>query len=129
MRQRLLIIGLAASLAAPSLARASDACGQQAHDRRVAGTAIGAVGGALVGQALSHNTAGTLLGGAGGAVVGNQVARTSCDRPHYASHSRTHAVRHEDNNANAAAAGCHYENRPYYDERGQLVYHPTQVCR
>jgi uncharacterized protein YcfJ len=127
MRQRLLVISLAAIVAAPSLASASDACGQHAHDRRVAGTAIGAVGGALIGQAFSHNTAGTVIGGAGGAVVGNQVARTSCDHPP-AAHSRTHSsARHEE--ANTAPGGCHYENRPYYDAQGQLLHHSVQVCR
>jgi surface antigen len=34
------------------------------------GTAIGAIGGALIGQAIGHNTAGTLIGAAGGALVG-----------------------------------------------------------
>jgi osmotically inducible lipoprotein OsmB len=127
MRRNLLIIGLAAMLAAPSLASASDACGQHAHDRRVAGTALGAVGGALIGQAFSHNTAGTVIGGAGGAVVGNQVARTSCDHPH-ATHTRTHApARHEE--ANTAPGGCRYENQPYYDAQGRLLYHSVQVCR
>ncbi|MDB5468023.1 MAG: hypothetical protein JWQ46_2785, partial [Phenylobacterium sp.] len=22
-----------------------------------------------------------------------------------------------------------YENRPFYDERGQLIYAPTRICR
>jgi hypothetical protein len=34
------------------------------------GAAIGAIGGALAGQAIGHNTAGTLIGAAGGALVG-----------------------------------------------------------
>jgi len=133
MRRTVMAMGLAVLVATPSLASASDYCGQRAHDRRVAGTVIGGVGGALIGQAITHNTAGTLLGGAGGAVVGNQVSRTSCDRPHaYHSSSRSsHASepRHEGGAAYAASGECRTENRPYYDERGQLIYQPTQVCR
>jgi uncharacterized membrane protein YebE (DUF533 family) len=34
------------------------------------GAAIGAIGGALAGQAIGRNTAGTLIGAAGGALVG-----------------------------------------------------------
>jgi len=134
MRRTLMIVGLIAAVAAPSLASA-ESCGQRAHDRRVTGTVLGGVGGALIGQAISHNTAGTLLGGVGGAVVGNQVARTSCDGARYAYRSRTRyshrpsQPRYYDNAAYAAPGGCRYENRPYYDERGQLVYQPTQVCR
>ncbi len=37
------------------------------------GAAIGAIGGALAGQAIGHNTAGTLIGAAGGALVGAVV--------------------------------------------------------
>jgi uncharacterized protein YcfJ len=134
MRRTLMIAGLAALVAAPSLASA-ESCQQRAHDRRVTGTVVGGVGGALIGQAISHDTAGTLLGGVGGAVVGNQVARTNCyDAPRAYDHSRTRYSHSREaprgyGDANAAGGGCHYENRPYYDERGQLVYAPTQVCR
>ncbi len=55
------------------------------------GAAIGAIGGALVGQAIGRNTAGTLIGAAGGALVGavagnavdqsnQQSARASAER-------------------------------------------------
>jgi hypothetical protein len=135
MRRTLMIAGLAALVAAPSLASA-ESCQQRAHDRRVTGTVVGGVGGALIGQAISHDTAGTLLGGVGGAVVGNQVARTKCyDAPRAYYHGRTRnshgreAPRGDDNASYAGGGGCRYENRPYYDERGQLVYAPTQVCR
>jgi hypothetical protein len=128
-----MVAGLAALVAAPSLASA-ESCQQRAHDRKVTGTVVGGVGGALIGQAIAHNTAGTLLGGVGGAVVGNQVARTKCyDAPRAYYRSPTHgapphaAPRYD--TSYASTGGCHYENRPYYDERGQLVYAPTQVCR
>jgi hypothetical protein len=137
MRRTLIAVGLTALVAVPSIASARDACGQRAHDRRVTGTVLGGVGGALIGQAFSHNTTGTLLGGVGGAVVGNQIARTSCDHPRYSyrSHYRHQYDRRDYDRGDynrasyAAPGGCHYENRPYYDARGQLTYQPTQVCR
>ena len=43
------------------------------------GAAIGAIGGALVGQGIGHNTAGTLIGAAGGALVG-AVAGNAVDQ-------------------------------------------------
>jgi uncharacterized protein YcfJ len=73
-----LTLGLMAAVTiAPSLAYAGH-CERHAHNRRVAGTVIGAAGGALVGGALGHGAAAPLLGAAGGAVVGNQLARTKC---------------------------------------------------
>jgi hypothetical protein len=135
MRRTLMIAGLAALVAAPSLASA-ESCQQRAHDRKVTGTVLGGVGGALIGGAIGHSGTGALLGGVGGAVVGNQVARTKCyDPPRAYYHSRTRYSRRSapprgyDNANYAAPGGCHYENRPYYDERGQMVYAPTQVCR
>ena len=43
------------------------------------GAAIGAIGGAIAGQAIGHNTAGTLIGAAGGALVG-AVAGNAVDQ-------------------------------------------------
>jgi osmotically inducible lipoprotein OsmB len=78
MRKLVSILGLAAAVAAaPSLALAGR-CEHHAHNRRVAGTVIGAGAGALIGGALGHGAAAPLLGAAGGAVVGNQVAREKC---------------------------------------------------
>ncbi len=54
---------------------------------RNTGTAIGAVGGALAGNALSHGggkTGGTILGAVAGGVIGHQVAK----------HNDTHRVCH-----------------------------------
>jgi uncharacterized protein YcfJ len=129
MRHTFVVLGLTALVMAPSFASARDYCAEAAHNRRVTGTVVGGIGGALIGQAISHNTAGTVLGGVGGAVVGNQIARTSCDH-HYAYHAHA-SQRYDDQRAAAygAPAGCRYESRPYYDERGQMVYASTQVCR
>ena len=96
MRRTWTAVGLAAAIAAPSLAHA-ESCQRYAHDRKVTGTVVGGIGGALIGNAISHNATGAVLGGVGGAVVGNQVARVNCpDRPaHYGGeHDRRH--RHRD---------------------------------
>jgi hypothetical protein len=77
MRRSLIIGALVAAIAAPSLANA-ESCQSRAHDRKVTGTVVGGVGGALIGNAITHNTTGAVLGGLSGAVVGNQVARTKC---------------------------------------------------
>ncbi len=133
MRRTMLIAGLVAAVAAPALTTASAAsartyCDQRAHDRKVTGTVLGAVGGALIGNAISHRN-GALIGGVGGAVVGNQLARSKCSgyaagrhRPRPAAYARSEA-------APAAYDRCRYENRPFYDERGRLIDQPTRVCR
>jgi len=46
------------------------------------GAAVGAIGGALAGQAIGHNTAGTLIGAASGALVG-AVAGNAVDQTRY----------------------------------------------
>jgi uncharacterized protein YcfJ len=137
MRPKLLAAGLALAVTipalAPSAATARSYCEQRAHDRRVTGTVLGGLGGALIGGAISHHGTGALLGGVAGAVAGNQLARTSCD--HYA-YRRTYRERYARRSYGPvygspgyAPVACRYESRPYYDARGQLVYAPTQVCR
>jgi uncharacterized protein YcfJ len=137
MRRILMVMGLATLVALPSVASARGYCQQRAHERKVAGTVIGAVGGALVGNAISHRN-GALIGGLGGAVIGNQVARVKCDtgRAYYrsrASTRRSYAGRRDTRYASydtrTAYGACSYENRPFYDERGQLIYAPTRICR
>lgn len=125
MRHYLTIASLAAALAVPAVAapvkaEARTYCDQRAHDRKVTGTVLGAIGGALVGHAVSHKN-GAVIGGLGGAVVGNQLARTKCDtgartaaRPAY---------------YRSASTRCRYESRPFYDERGRLFYEQVRVCR
>lgn len=90
-----MIAALIGGLAAPSLVWA-ESCQQRAHDRKVTGTVVGGVGGALIGGAITHNTTGAVLGGVSGAVVGNQVARQKCyDTPAaHKGHGRRH--RHRD---------------------------------
>ena len=55
------------------------------------GAAIGAIGGALAGQAIGHNTAGTLIGAAGGALVG-AVAGNAIDQSNQEKRAQAQAV-------------------------------------
>jgi hypothetical protein len=138
MRRFLTIAGLAAAMAAPSLlpsaASAQSYCEQRAHDRRVAGTLLGAVGGGLLGNAVTHGggrAGGTLIGAGLGAVVGNNLARTNCYHPHAYYHARTRAPAYGYSSGaryEGAPGACHYESRPFYDAPGRLVYLPIQVC-
>ena len=127
MRRLLLITGLVvASAAAPTLASARTACDQRAHDRKVTGTVLGAVGGALIGNAVGDGK-GAVIGGLGGAVVGNQLARTKCDTGRSYSRASNRATA-RNSTYRQAAAECRMESRPYYDDRGRVSYHQTRVC-
>jgi outer membrane lipoprotein SlyB len=68
----------------------ADQCQREKQNRNVAGTIIGGVAGALVGNAVSSGggkTGGTIIGGVAGAAIGSNVARSSinCDggRPYW----------------------------------------------
>jgi len=61
-----------------------DQCQSEKHDRNVAGTAIGAIAGGLLGNAVSEGggkTGGTIIGAAAGAAIGSNIARSTvnCD--------------------------------------------------
>lgn len=133
MRRMLFAAGLTVAIASASQAEARTACESYAHNRRVTGTVIGALGGGLLGSAVAGHgakTEGALLGAAAGGVVGNQLSRTSCDyhvrRRHYS--SRSAAAPATTSYAASRPPACHYESRPYYDQAGRLIYTPTQVC-
>ncbi|MFI4966004.1 MAG: YMGG-like glycine zipper-containing protein [Caulobacterales bacterium] len=137
MRRILTIAGLIAAVAAPSMiparASADSYCEHRAHQRKVAGTLLGALGGGLLGNAVSHHGGGgTLIGAGVGAVVGNNLARTNCyghayyrARPRRSSYGSTYAPA---SYPSAGARTCHYETKPFYDAHGRLVYASTQVC-
>ena len=94
MRNLLLCVGALIAVAAPALAHA-ESCQRHAHDRKVTGTVVGGIGGALIGNAITHNTTGAVLGGVSGAVVGNQIARVNCpDGPAYYDRPRRHHRHH-----------------------------------
>jgi hypothetical protein len=116
MSRNLVLAGFALAVIVPSAAAAQETC-QQRADNRVAGTAIGAVAGALLGSAVAgHHEKGTgaVIGGLAGAVVGNQVAKGPRDCQHaygwYDNGNRWHA--------NSVDAGAAYG---YYDRRGEWV--------
>jgi len=127
MRSTLMMAGLAVLITTPSLAQARTYCDARGHDRKVAGTMLGAVGGALIGNAVAPR-GGALIGGLGGAVVGNQLARTKCysRSARYQGGGRVYARPY--NSDYAQAGNCRMETRSYYDDRGQLIQQPTRVC-
>ena len=135
MRRMLFAAGLTLAIATASAAQARSGCEAYAHDRRVTGTALGALGGGLLGGAVAGHgskTEGALLGAVAGGVVGNQLSRTSCDYParrgHYSSRSRAAPTPAAENPRYAGTGACRYETRPYYDQTGRMIYAPTQVC-
>ncbi len=91
MRKQLFLAGVAATLIIPTMAATSASaqdCVQRSHDNRTAGTIIGAIGGALLGNAVSKHggkPGGTIIGGVAGAAVGNQIGRksTKCENVGY----------------------------------------------
>lgn len=138
MRGILFAGGLAIAVACASAADARSRCEAYAHNRRVTGTVVGAIGGGLLGSAVAgHGSKGTgaLIGAGLGAVVGNNLSRVSCDRyavrhtSHRYARTRSPAYVGQPGYAMNAGAACHYETRPYYDQTGRLVYTPEQVCQ
>lgn len=133
MRRILFATGLALAVAASSAADARSRCEAYAHNRKVTGTVVGAIGGGLLGSAIAgHGSKGTgaLVGAGLGAVVGNNLSRVSCDgyRRHYA-RARSHGYYARDGRYSVnTSARCHMVTRRYYDATGRLVYAPQQVC-
>ena len=116
MRKHLLAAGVAAVVLIPSLAMAQETC-QQRSENRAAGTVLGAIGGALLGNAVSSHggkTGGTIIGGVAGAAVGSNLAKGPRDCVHaygyYDNDGRWH-----DNHADRAVA------YGYYDREGVWI--------
>lgn len=127
MRHLILAAGAAALLAIPATAEAS------CKGRKNTGTAVGAIAGGLLGNAVAARgvkTEGALLGAGVGAVVGHQVAKSGCASTprRTAARSRSYA-RTGDYRAASYAPSCRWEERPYYNPYGELVYARTRVCR
>jgi hypothetical protein len=150
MRRTIAIGSLIAALATPLLAAPDSADAASCRSRKVTGTVIGGVGGALLGGAVTHGSAGPIIGGLGGAVVGHEIGRSGCRRTvAYRSSGRRSsgsverpaaapAVYYDQYGQPVAtsltptrvgyAPACHTETRSFYDERGRLAYRPVQVC-
>jgi uncharacterized protein YcfJ len=70
-------------LAAGSTTALADSCSGHNHDT---GTALGAVGGGLIGGLASHSVAGGVVGAVAGGLAGNAIARS--DDCHRVTHAR-----------------------------------------
>ena len=119
------------ALCAADAAQARSGCEARAHERRVAGTVLGAVGGAIIGNQISHS-GGTVLGGLAGGFAGNQLSKTHC--PHYVSRARYErrpAVDRTPGPQEAQASGgrCAMQDQSFYDAHGDLVHRQVQACR
>ena len=128
MRKLILALSLTAAVTAalaPTLASASG-CEARAAHRRVAGTILGGLAGAVIGNQVSHN-GGALVGGVGGAVVGNQLSRTSCDHD-YARH-RAYQPAVYDRAGPQHQQPCGWHDQAFYDAHGNLVHQQIQDCR
>ena len=113
MRKTITLTAMAGLIALPLIAGSSDA-NASCRGRANTGTAIGAVGGALLGNSISRGGGGAVIGGLGGAVLGHQIAKSGCVRSHHAYYRHSNA-RYADNR--------YTYNRPvYYDQRGNPVY-------
>lgn len=112
MRKTLPTMALAALIAAPLLVASTDASAS-CQGRKNTGTALGAIGGALIGNSVSRGGGGAVIGGLGGAVVGHQIAKGGCDtsRTYY---RRGHSRYAYDHRATPART-------VYYDQRGNPV--------
>ena len=73
MNRLIKLTSLAGMLALPLLL-APLAANATCVERKTAGTVIGGVGGAVVGNSISHGGTGAVLGGIGGALLGHHVA-------------------------------------------------------
>ena len=75
--------------AAPMIAQAAPhrhkvwVCHNAGRNARNTGTAVGAVAGGLLGNAVSHNAGGTIVGAGVGAVAGHQIAKHNGKDCHY----------------------------------------------
>ena len=138
MRKSLSTATVAVAALLPSLAFAQATCDQRQHDQRVAGTVIGGVAGALLGNAVSSHggkPGGTIIGALAGAAVGNQVTKGSADCSHaygyYDRDGRWHAtaVQASDASGYFDREGTWVKGRPtgYYDSNGRWVSAATSL--
>lgn len=124
-----------ATVTAPTLASAyTTRCEARAHDKKVTGTVIGGVLGALAGNALGHGggrTGGTIIGGVAGAALGNNLSRTHCDdgQVERAYDDRYYDVRRNHYRRGYSEQRCNWQESTYRDDRGRLVTRQVQVCR
>ena len=117
MRNLWIVASLAAVVALPSLANAGTACRQERKGNETVGTAIGAIAGGLIGNAISHGRdrgLATAAGAVGGGFVGNRVAASAtgaCPEGYVAYEDGTTAT-----DQRGRPVGSEYQQRQRYDE-------------
>jgi uncharacterized protein YcfJ len=119
MRKNLLLAGFAVAALIPSLAMAQETCEQRSANR-TAGTVIGAIGGALLGNAVSSHggkTGGTIIGGVAGAAVGSNLAKGPKDCAHAYGYYDNDGRWHDNGVDRTVAYG-------YYDREGVWIDGP-----
>lgn len=122
MRKQLLAAGIAAVVLIPSLAMAQVTCEQRSANRTT-GTVLGAIGGALLGNAVSSHggkTGGTIIGGVAGAAIGSNLAKGPHDCVHAYGYYDNEGRWHDNGTDRAVAYG-------YYDRNGVWVDGPPNV--
>lgn len=122
MRKHLLAAGIAAVVLIPSLAMAQETC-EERSAHRTTGTVLGAIGGALLGNAVSKHggkAGGTIIGGVAGAVVGSNLAKGPRDCVHAYGFYDNDGRWHDNHTDRAVAYG-------YYDRRGEWIDGPPPV--
>ncbi|HEY8618135.1 glycine zipper 2TM domain-containing protein [Phenylobacterium sp.] len=129
MRRILIATGAAAVIAAPAATPAYAGC-------KTTGTVVGGLAGGLLGNAVAGRgarTEGTVLGAGVGALVGRQVAKSNCNNNRRAAYRAPRTAYRAAPVSSARYASyaprCRMETRAYYNQWGELVYAPTQVCR
>ncbi|WP_395670780.1 glycine zipper 2TM domain-containing protein [Phenylobacterium sp.] len=124
MRRIFIATGVAALIAIPA-APAYAAC-------KTTGTAVGAIAGGLLGNAVAGRgarTEGTLLGAGVGGLLGREVAKSNCGNKRRVYRSARADYRSARPVRYASYDRCRYENRPHYNQWGEVVYVQTRVCR
>ena len=122
MRKNVLLAGFAVAALIPSLAMAQETCEQRSANRTT-GTVLGAIGGALLGNAVSKHggkTGGTIIGGVAGATVGSNLAKGPHDCVHAYGYYDNDGRWHDNGVDRTVAYG-------YYDRQGVWIDGPPNV--
>lgn len=142
MRKLLLIAGLSAAVATPTMAistaaDAKTACERDRSNTRAAGTVGGGLLGALAGRAIAgrgDNTEGMIIGGVAGAIAGNQLTKKNSPCPPgyvaYTAPAAAPARSYSRSSSRAPATPrCRWEDQAYRDAYGNIVNRQVEVCR
>ena len=133
MRKFILAVGAVATIASamsvPTLASAyTSRCESQAHNKKVTGTIVGGVLGALAGNAIGHGggrTGGTIIGGVAGAALGNNLARTHCPDGYQ---QRVYNERYYDVRHDRYRRGYNEQRCTWREENGPYGPRSVQIC-